>query len=75
MGSRTDLPYLGIAMMEEFNELEVLLEISSCCDITDSCYSTSSSSVGIASQRMLCGENPSGASILLSGEVTTVAVI
>ena len=59
MGSRTDLPYLGIAMMEEFNELEASLEISSCCGIMDSCYSTSSSSVGIASQRMFCGENPS----------------
>ena len=25
VGSRTDLPYLGIAMMKEFNELEALI--------------------------------------------------
>ena len=36
MGSRTDLPYLGVAMMEEFDELEASSEISSCCDIMDS---------------------------------------
>ena len=59
-------------MMEEFNELAGLTEISSCCNITDSCCGTSSSSVGIASQRMLCGEN---LSMLLSGEATTVAVL
>ena len=51
MGSRTDLAYLGITMMEEFNELEASTEISSCCDIPDLLYNTSSSSVGIASQR------------------------
>ena len=38
VGGHTDLAYLGITMMKEFNELEALFEISSCCNGTELCW-------------------------------------
>lgn len=58
-GGRTGLAYSGIAMMEEFDELERLIELLVAVANANSInlyYSTSSSSVGMATQRKTCCE-------------------